>query len=150
MSNLFGIYTRSGNSLSLLTSVSITQAFTLSGTNGTVTALYGGPRAVSAGFSTSLSGGDYWIAQNLQVNPSNNGNVIYGFALVGSGTGASGNFAGYMGQASAATVQGLAFGYGIYTAASAGLPGNPAFSEISMSNTSQTIRYFYGLGVSTT
>jgi hypothetical protein len=141
-SNLFGLYTRTGNSISLLTSVSVTGTFVANITNDS---LFTGLRIVTAGFSTSLPAGDYWVANNLITA---GGALLTMNAVVANGTTAAAP--GYLGSSNPGTAQALGLGYGIYTALSAALPGNVAFSQISQSATSHQFLYWYGLGVSTT
>ena len=135
-----GIYTRTSNSLSLLTSTSASRALTHSGTVGSYS-LYSGMRLDTIGFSTSFSEGQYWLAY-LSRTTSGGTNGTYSNMLVSN---VNSNFVGFFNSAHNTTQQ-FTLGQGVYTATTSGLPGSVAFSQIQGSN-SQALRaapvYFF-------
>lgn len=119
-----GIYTRNASTLSLLTSTSASFALTHSGTAGSYS-LYSGMRLMSAGLTTTLTEGKYWVAFNSNTT---SGGTNGSYSLLGVSNIAS-NFVGFWSSSHNTTYQ-LTLGQGIYTASTTAIPGSIAFSQI--------------------
>jgi hypothetical protein len=123
-----GIYTKNASTLSLFQSTSTSFAVTQSGTAGSY-ASYSGMRLLTTPFTTTLSANDYWIGV-VSSTSSAGGNGNYSMMLQSN---LNTNFAGVWNAAMNATMQ-ATLGQGFYSAATAGLPGSVAFSQIQGTN----------------
>lgn len=119
-----GLYTRNASTLSLLWSASGSTAATMSGTVGSYS-LYSGMRAFSFGATTTIQPNDYWIAV---VSSTNSGGANGSYSMMCASQ-TNSNFVGHFGVAHNTTMQ-MRLGQGYYTAATNGLPGSIAFSQI--------------------
>jgi hypothetical protein len=127
ISNWLGLYSRNVSSISLAHSTSFTAAITFSGIANS--ASYNGWRNITYPWSTSVSGGRYWIA-NMMRTTTGGANCSFSQYLASQ---INTNFSGAFGVASNATAQ-LTLGQGFYSASTTALPGSIAFTEIRGSN----------------
>jgi hypothetical protein len=123
-----GIYTKNASTLSLFQSTSTSFAVTHSGTAGSY-ASYSGMRLLTTPFTTTLSANDYWIGV-VSSSSSAGANGSYSQMLQSN---LNTNFAGVWNAAINTTMQ-ATLGQGVYSAATAGLPGSVAFSQIQGTN----------------
>lgn len=120
----FGLYTKNGSSLSLLTSTSSSTGVTQSGTVGSYS-LYSGLRLFTIPMTTTVTEGEYWIAL-VSRTTSGGANASFSLMVVSNANSA---FAGPFGVSNNTTQQ-YTLGQGVYTATTSGLPGSIAFSQI--------------------
>lgn len=133
LSFYFGLYSRNASTLSLIGSTSLSTAVTQSGNVGSYS-LYSGMKAFSAGSTTTLSSGNYWMGFVSRTSSAGADGSYSNVALNGgfftdvltSGTLAYG---GYFGSAVNATNQ-LPLGQGFYSATTTGMPASVAFTQI--------------------
>jgi hypothetical protein len=121
------LYSRNVSSISLAHSTSFTAAITFSGIANS--ASYNGWRNITYPWSTSVSGGRYWIA-NMMRTTTGGANCSFSQYLASQ---INTNFSGAFGVASNATAQ-LTLGQGFYSASTTALPGSIAFTQIRGSN----------------
>lgn len=127
ISNWIGLYSRSNSSLSRAHSTSFTAAITFSGTANS--ASYHGWRNLTYPWSTSVSGGRYWIAQIVSTT-TGGANCSFSQYLASQ---VNTNFSGAFGVATNATAQ-FTLGQGFYSAATGALPVSMAFTQIQGTN----------------
>jgi len=127
ISNWVGLYSRNVSSLSLAHSTSNSVGITFSGTANS--ASYHGWRNLTYNWSTSISGGRYWIAQVVRTT-TGGANCSFSQYLASQ---INTNFSGGFGVASNATAQ-FTLGQGFYSASTTALPNAIAFSEIQGTN----------------
>ncbi len=119
LSMYVGLYTRSISSLSLFQSVSTSLVV------NSVWASYAGIKLMTIPFTTTLPANDYWLGV-VSSTASAGTNGTYSQILQSN---LNSNFSGIWGTANNATVQ-ATLGQGVYSAATNGLPGSVAFSQI--------------------
>jgi len=124
---LWGVFTRTGSTLSQLMSTSITG--TLGHSGNVNSALNNGVRLLTIPFASSLSADQYYFV-NMQRSSSSSANATFAQILASQ---LNSNFSGILGVASNATIQ-YTRGLGVYTASSTGIPVSIAFSQINGSN----------------
>jgi hypothetical protein len=122
-----GLYTRNNSSISLAHSTSFSQAATFSGTVNS--ASLNGWRIITYPWSTSVSGGRYWIAQIMRTTTCGGSCTFSQFLASQINT----NFSGVFGVASNASAQ-FTLGQGFYSASTTALPDNIAYSQIRGTN----------------
>ena len=124
LSFFWGLYTRNGSTLSLLTNISTAAGSQLSFSTAN-SSLYHGIRLFTAGITNTLTEGQYYIG--LMSRATTAGASISFSNLVISQQNST--FSGLFGAASNATVQ-YTRGLGRYSATTAGLPAAVPFSDI--------------------
>ncbi len=124
ISSWFGVYTRNVSTLSLLASTSTSLVVTHSGTAGSYS-LYSGMRLATIPFTTTLTAGEYWLAQ-LSRTTSGGANGSYSNVV---GSNIASNFLGFWSSSNNTTMQ-FTLGQGVYTATTSGMPASVAFSQI--------------------
>jgi hypothetical protein len=127
ISNWIGLYSRNGSSLSLAHSTSNSQGITFSGTASS--ASYNGWRNFTFNWSTSVSGGRYWIGQIVRTT-TGGANCSFSQYLASQ---VNTNFLGAFGVATNASAQ-LTLGQGFYSTSTTALPGSIAFTQIQGTN----------------
>jgi hypothetical protein len=123
MTQMFGVYTLSGSTLSQLSSTSLSISYNFSGAPG---ATVSGARMLSVGFSGSLSKGMYWIGV-VSSSTTSSQNGTFGNLR------ANANFGdiGYLGSALGAySSMQVVRGEGFYSATTGALPASVALTEI--------------------
>jgi hypothetical protein len=120
----FGLYTKTGSTLSLLTSQSTSYAMTQSGTQGSYS-LFSGMRHYSMGISTSISAGRYYMAL-ISRSTSAGANATISQMQVSA---VNSNFVGFFNSAHNTTMQ-LQWGLGVYSASTTAMPSSIGFSQI--------------------
>lgn len=120
----FGLYTRTGSTLSLLTSVSSSTNITHSGTAGSYS-LYSGARLFTIGLTNTLTEGKYWFGF-LSRTTSGGANGSYSVAMISQ---LNSNFLGHFGSSHNTTYQ-YNLGKGVYATTTSGLPNSIAFNQI--------------------
>lgn len=124
LSHSFGLYTRTSNSLSLVTSTSYTTQATFSGTVNNST--FAGVRLHTVPWNLTLGDGRYYVAQWTRTS-TGGANASFSQMLVSQ---LNSNYSGIFGAASNRSVQ-WPLGYGVYSASfSTAMPGTIAFSQI--------------------
>lgn len=119
-----GIYTRTASTLSLMSSTSVTQAFTYSGTVNNST--FAGMRLLTIPWSSSLAEGQYYVGIHSRTT-SGGANATFSQYLASQ---VNSVFSGIMGAASNATIQ-YTRGLGHYSATfSTAVPNSVALSQI--------------------
>lgn len=134
----FGLYSQSGSTLSMLHSISSTQAVTMSGTAGSFS-LFGGSRDLTIPWTSTIDEGGYWagIASRSTTGGANM-TISQWFASQPNS-----NHSGIFGVASNATNQAL-LGQGYYSASSTDVPASVAFSQIrGTASLAQRVPVFY-------
>lgn len=129
ISNWFALYTSTGSTLSLATSVSWTYALTFSGTDGSWS-LHSGVRIWTVGMTGTLPAGNYWAGL---INRTTSGGTAASFNQLCVSAMASGHV-GHFGVAFNTSMQRL-MGQGSYSATTADLPASLAFADIAGSGT---------------
>lgn len=125
LSVVFGLYSRNGSSLSLISSTSSSTNFTGSGTVGSYS-LYSGIRLFTIPLTMTVTAGKYWLAfGSITTTGGAAGQTIAHMAA----TNIASNFVGMLGV-SHATTQQFTLGQGVYTATSGAMPASVAFSQI--------------------
>jgi hypothetical protein len=127
VSNWLGLYTRNVSTISLAHSTSFTTGITFSGSANS--SLFQGWRNITFPWSTSVSGGRYWIGQIMRTTT---GGVACSFSQYLASQ-VNTNFLGEFGVATNATKQ-LTLGQGFYSASTTVLPASIAFTQIQGSN----------------
>lgn len=127
VSDWVGIYTRTGNTLSLLQSTSISTNFSGSGTVGSYLSYGGGIKAHTIGMTNTLTEGMYWIGV-IQRTTTGGGaghtlNQILNSQLNSS-------YRGIMGAATNASNQ-MSTGFGVYSVTTSGMPNSVGITELS-------------------
>jgi hypothetical protein len=120
-----GIYTRTGSSLSRLSSTSSTYSVEASGTVGSYS-IYGGVRHYPIGWTGTLTDGNYWLAFRSQTTTGGGAGMTWS-NFVASNIGSA--LSGVWGSSTNASNQ-FALGLGSYSATSTALPDSVAFTEI--------------------
>jgi hypothetical protein len=120
-----GFYTRTGDSLSLITSSSSSYAITASGTVGSYS-IYGGPREYPIPFTTTLTKGDYFIAFGSRTTTGGGAGMTWSnFVASNVNLAYSGRFS----SANNATNQWV-MGMGSYNTTTTAIPSSIALSQI--------------------
>lgn len=120
-----GFYTRTGNSLSYITSSSSSFAVTASGTVGSYS-IFGGPREYPIPFTTTLTIGDYYLGFISRTTTGGGAGMTWSnFVASNINSAYSGRFS----SANNATNQWV-MGMGSYTAGTTGFPNSVALSQI--------------------
>jgi hypothetical protein len=132
-----GIYTRNGNTLSLLASTSTSAQAIKSGI--LQNSNYIGPRLLTVGWTTTITSPDLWMAIG-SATASAGANLLTLQQYVASDIGI--NFSGQWGVASNATIQNI-LGMGFYTANTGAIPNSVAFSQINGTNSNAYRVPFY-------
>lgn len=127
VSNWVGLYSRNVSSVSLAHSTSFSQGITFSGSANS--SVYQGFRILTYPWSTSISGGRYWIAQIMRTT-TGGANCSFSQYLASQ---VNTSFLGVFGEATNATRQ-FTLGQGFYSASTTALPGSIAFSQIQGTN----------------
>jgi len=127
VSNWLGLYTRNVSTISLAHSTSFTTGITFSGSANS--SLYQGWRNITFPWSTSVSGGRYWIGQIMRTTT---GGVNCSFSQYLASQ-VNTNFLGNFGAATNTSAQ-LTLGQGFYSASTTALPNSIAFTEIRGTN----------------
>ena len=117
-------YTRNASTLSSLHSTSFTTAFTQSGTVGSYSN-YGGIRILPIPWTTTVTGGNYWLAI---VSRTTTGGANMTFGNLANSQIAS-TMSGFFGSGSNAT-RAIRFGVGVYSATTSGIPATIGFTQI--------------------
>jgi hypothetical protein len=125
-----GIYTRSGNTLSLRNSQSTSYNITNSGTAGSYS-LYGGMRNLSMGFTNTLTAGQYYIGMVSRTTTGGGAGMTMSNILASQ---INSSYSGLFGAASGATNQ-FSLGLGIWSATTSGIPTTIAFSHLTGNST---------------
>lgn len=124
ISVLVGLYTRNASTLSRLQSTVMTTAVTHSGTAGSYS-LYSGLRNLRLGWTSTLTGGDYWIALASRTS-SAGANGSYSHLILSN---LNSNISGEFGAANNASRQWV-LGLGLFSASSSAPPSSIAFSDL--------------------
>ena len=119
-----GLYTRDVSTLSLLSSWSVSTAFTIGTSNSSLFA--GGIRLLTIGTTGTITEGQYWMANIYRTSTA--GSNILSFSQILASQQNS-NLQGLFGVAGAASVQ-YTRGLGTYSATTAGIPNSIAFSQL--------------------
>jgi hypothetical protein len=127
VSNWLGLYTRNVSTISLAHSTSFTTGITFSGSANS--SLYQGWRNITFPWSTSVSGGRYWIGQIMRTTT---GGVNCSFSQYLASQ-VNTNFLGNFGAATNTSAQ-LTLGQGFYSASTTALPNSIAFTQIQGTN----------------
>jgi hypothetical protein len=127
VSNWLGLYSRNVSTISLAHSTSFTTGITFSGSANS--SLYQGWRNLTFPWSTSVSGGRYWIGQIVRTT-TGGANCSFSQYLASQ---VNTNFLGNFGVATNASAQ-LTLGQGFYSASTTALPGSIAFTQIQGTN----------------
>jgi hypothetical protein len=128
LSMYMGIYTRTGSTLSLSTSVSGSQAITHSGTANSSLNL--GLRLFTMGASFSLSEAQY-VVGIMSRSATGGANASLSQILASQ---ANTNFSGLWGQASTVSTVQYTRGLGVYSASTSALPASVGFSQMHGTN----------------
>lgn len=126
VSDWVGIYTRTGNTLSLLQSASANTNFSGSGTAGSYLSYGGGIKAITMGMTNTLTEGMYWLGVVQRTTTGGGAGHTLNQAL---NSNINSTYRGLMGVATNATNQ-MSLGFGVYTVSTSGMPGSIAFTEI--------------------
>lgn len=129
LSQWVGIYSRNANTLSLISSTSISTNFSGSGTAGSYS-LYGGPKNLTIPWTMTLTGSDYWMGINSRTT-SGGTDVSVSQLLLSKFTNVG--WSGIMGAGSNASDQRL-LGLGHFSVSTAGMPASVAFTDIRGTN----------------
>lgn len=124
ISQWFGVYTRTSDTLSLMHSTSNTNALTFSGTGGSWT-LHSGARILTIPWTTTITQGDYWIGIGYRTTTANTNASFSQFRCSQVIT----THAGVFGQATNASDQ-RRLGHGVFSVSTTALPASMAFSEL--------------------
>ncbi len=121
----WGLYTRNGSTLSSISSVSTSYNITNSGTVGSYS-LYGGMRLVSAGFTGTITEGQYYVAMLSRTTTGGGAGMSMSNMLASQ---INSSFSGIFGAASNNTIQ-YTRGLGMYSATTSAIPASIAFSQL--------------------
>jgi hypothetical protein len=124
ISNWFGIYTKNGSTLSLVSSVLATFAVSFHGTVSSWS-LHGGHRVMTAGFSGSLSNGVYWFGQATSMSTAGANGSAGRYCL----TRAALSFSGVLGDAATNRFQTM-LGWGHLATTTNAVPASIAITNI--------------------
>ena len=127
VSNWIGLYSRNVSTISLAHSTSFTTGITFSGTANSVS--FNGWRNITFPWSTSVSGGRYWIGQIMRTT-TGGANCSFSQYLASQ---VNTNFLGEFGVATNASAQ-LTLGQGFYSTSTTALPVSIAFTQIQGTN----------------
>ena len=127
VSNWIGLYSRNVSTISLAHSTSFTTGITFSGTANSVS--FNGWRNLTFPWSTSVSGGRYWIGQIMRTT-TGGANCSFSQYLASQ---VNTNFLGAFGVATNASAQ-LTLGQGFYSTSTTALPESIAFTQIRGTN----------------
>lgn len=133
LSFYWGLYTRNGSTLNLLTDVSTAAGSQLSFSTAN-SSLYHGIRLFTAGITETLTEGQYYAALMSRITTAGSAQSLSNLVVSQQNS----SFSGIFGAASNATVQ-YTRGLGRYSATTANLPAAVALSEI-QGNSSAFIR----------
>ncbi len=120
----FGLYTRTGSTLSLASSTSRSFAMTQSGTAGSYSQ-YGGQRLFTIGSTNTLPEGQYYVGI-ISRTTSGGANASMSQMLCSQ---LNSNFSGIVGEGSNASIQ-QTRGLGVYSASTTALPSSIQISEL--------------------
>lgn len=140
-----GIYTRTGATLSQLSSASGSYAVTASGTVGSYS-LYGGVKNYPIAFEGSLSAGNYWMAIGSRTTTGGGAGMTWSQFVVSQFNSA---FSGNFGSSNAASNQ-LVMGLGVYSSTTTQLPTQIPISSIIGTGTVNMRPVVFQLAYSTT
>jgi hypothetical protein len=131
-----GVYSRTGSSLSLASSSSVTTAFTVTGSSSSVS--YQGFKNFGIPVALAMTPGNWWLAYISSTASA--GNAIAGGFSNGiiSYPGAESAYQGVFGSSTNVSQQ-VQMGWGQYSVSSAALPGSVGFSELIGSVVSNTV-----------
>lgn len=124
LSFYWGLYTRTGSTLNLLTNYSTAFGSQLS-FSSTNSSLYHGIRLWTAGITNTLTEGQYYLGLMSRATTAGNAQSLSNLVISQQNS----SFSGLFGVSTAATNQ-YTRGLGLYTATTANLPASLAFSQI--------------------